>query len=646
MNWEFGGGHARGGTHVAGLPFGGIPGEMLDDVSRLVADEPDRDEPDIEFTHRPGGPGRTRLSLRRLVFAQWRLGAGAVLLVAVVSMVGQAGPMLINVAIDKGMLGDRSMSVVALMSALYLASVVLTSVAQYAQTKATGRLAASVMHDIRVRVFTHLQRLGLDFYTDEKGGVVMTRMTSDIENLQQLLQDGLVQIAVQALTMCVIAGLLLSMNVTLAVLTIALTVAPLLLLSVWFRSRSQQAYERVRDWIARVLTDLSESLHGIRVVALHNRQHHNALHHRNVVGSYAEANVYTAKVGAIYGAGTQMLGYLSQAVLLVIGGHLVLRQQLTVGELVAFFLYMNRFFAPIQLLVQQYNTYQQSQASMKKLRTLLDRTPNVEERAHAVTLPPVDGLIEFARVTFGYNPDAPVLVEASLVIEPGETVAFVGPTGAGKSTVAKLIARFYDPDQGAVRIDGHDLRDVTLQSLRGQLGMVPQEPFLFAGTLRDNIAFGSPGATAAEVERAALAVGLEDVIARLPDGLDSLVHERGQSLSSGERQLIALARTLLSRPRVLVLDEATSNLDLQSERRIESALEMVLEGRTAILIAHRLTTAMKADRIVVIDSGRIVETGSHDDLVASSGRYAAMFATWQLHADDAMASSGLVESGA
>jgi ATP-binding cassette subfamily B protein len=502
------------------------------------------------------------------------------------------------------------------------------------------------MHDIRVRVFTHLQRLGLDFYTDEKGGVVMTRMTSDIENLQQLLQDGLVQIAVQALTMCVIAGLLLSMNVTLAVLTIALTVAPLLLLSVWFRSRSQQAYERVRDWIARVLTDLSESLHGIRVVALHNRQHHNALHHRNVVGSYAEANVYTAKVGAIYGAGTQMLGYLSQAVLLVIGGHLVLRQQLTVGELVAFFLYMNRFFAPIQLLVQQYNTYQQSQASMKKLRTLLDRTPNVEERAHAVTLPPVDGLIEFARVTFGYNPDAPVLVEASLVIEPGETVAFVGPTGAGKSTVAKLIARFYDPDQGAVRIDGHDLRDVTLQSLRGQLGMVPQEPFLFAGTLRDNIAFGSPGATAAEVERAALAVGLEDVIARLPDGLDSLVHERGQSLSSGERQLIALARTLLSRPRVLVLDEATSNLDLQSERRIESALEMVLEGRTAILIAHRLTTAMKADRIVVIDSGRIVETGSHDDLVASSGRYAAMFATWQLHADDAMASSGLVESGA
>jgi ATP-binding cassette subfamily B protein len=580
------------------------------------------------------------------VFAQWRLGAGAVLLVAVVSMVGQAGPMLINVAIDKGMLGDRSMSVVALMSALYLASVVLTSVAQYAQTKATGRLAASVMHDIRVRVFTHLQRLGLDFYTDEKGGVVMTRMTSDIENLQQLLQDGLVQIAVQALTMCVIAGLLLSMNVTLAVLTIALTVAPLLLLSVWFRSRSQQAYERVRDWIARVLTDLSESLHGIRVVALHNRQHHNALHHRNVVGSYAEANVYTAKVGAIYGAGTQMLGYLSQAVLLVIGGHLVLRQQLTVGELVAFFLYMNRFFAPIQLLVQQYNTYQQSQASMKKLRTLLDRTPNVEERAHAVTLPPVDGLIEFARVTFGYNPDAPVLVEASLVIEPGETVAFVGPTGAGKSTVAKLIARFYDPDQGAVRIDGHDLRDVTLQSLRGQLGMVPQEPFLFAGTLRDNIAFGSPGATAAEVERAALAVGLEDVIARLPDGLDSLVHERGQSLSSGERQLIALARTLLSRPRVLVLDEATSNLDLQSERRIESALEMVLEGRTAILIAHRLTTAMKADRIVVIDSGRIVETGSHDDLVASSGRYAAMFATWQLHADDAMASSGLVESGA
>jgi ATP-binding cassette, subfamily B, bacterial len=529
--------------------------------------------------------------------------------------------------------------VVAAAAALYLLAVVVTSFAQFAQTRATGRLAASVMHDIRLRVFTHLQRLGLDFYTDEKAGVVMTRMTSDIENLQQLLQDGVAQIAIQALTMVVIAGLMLSMNVQLAAITIAITVPPLLLLSLWFRTRSEQGYEQVRDGISNVLTDLSENLHGIRVVTMHNRQLHNSVHHRNVVGTYREANVYTAKISALYGAGTQMLGYLSQAVLLVFGGHLVLRQQLTVGELVAFFLYMNRFFAPIQLLVQQYNVYQQSQASIRKLRGLLATKPNIVEKDAAFELPTIHGRIELDNVTFGYDADAPVIVGASVEIEPGESIAFIGPTGAGKSTLAKLIARLYDPDQGAVLIDGHDLRDVTLQSLRRQLGIVPQEPFLFAGSLRDNIAFARPGATVAEVEHAAKAVGLDEVIARLPDGLDSVVHERGQSLSSGERQLIALARTFLSQPRILVLDEATSNLDLQSEMRIESALDALLEGRTAILIAHRLTTAMKADRIVVVDHGRIVETGSHEDLLSAGGRYAAMFEIWQMHADGSMASA-------
>lgn len=633
MSWDFAIGGGRGGGQVAGMPFGGVPEEMQEGVRRLIADEPPYTAPHLDFTYGGEHQERAQLSLRGLLFAQWRLGVGAVILVAVVSVVGQAGPKLINIAIDKGMLGARSMSVVALMAALYLVALVITSVAQWAQTRATGRLAASVMHDIRLRVFTHLQRLGLDFYTEEKAGVVMTRMTSDIENLQQLLQDGIAQVGTQALTMLVIAGLMLSMNVELAVLTIALTVVPLLLLTLWFRTRSEQGYERVRDGIANVLTDLSESLHGIRVVTMHNRQLHNNVHHRNVVGAYQDANFYTAKVGALYGAGTQMLGYLSQAVLLVIGGHLVQRHALTVGELVAFFLYMNRFFAPIQLLVQQYNVYQQSQASISKLRTLLATEPNVVERAGAAELPAVEGRIELVDVTFGYDADAPVIVGGSLRIEPGETVAFVGPTGAGKSTVAKLVARFYDPDEGAVLIDGHDIRNVTLHSLRGQLGMVPQEPFLFAGSLRDNIAFARPDATTDEVEQAANAVGLQEVIARLPEGMDSPVHERGQSLSSGERQLIALARTFLAQPRVVILDEATSNLDLQSETRIEAALDVLLQGRTAILIAHRLTTAMKADRIVVIDNGRIVETGTHLDLLASSGRYAAMFETWQMHTE-------------
>jgi ATP-binding cassette subfamily B protein len=296
--------------------------------------------------------------------------------------------------------------------------------------------------------------------------------------------------------------------------------------------------------------------------------------------------------------------------------------------LVAFFLYLNRFLQPIQLLVQQYNTYQQGQASILKLRTLLETQPSVRESRSATELPPVTGEIVFENVSFGYDASTPVLTDVNLRIAAGETVALVGPTGAGKSTIAKLIVRFYDPTEGTVLIDGHDLRSVTMSSLRRQLGVVPQEPFLFAGTIRDNIAFARPEATPAEVDEAVGAVGLVELVESLPGGLDTVVQERGQSLSSGERQLIALARAFLAHPRVLVLDEATSNLDLASETKIEAALDVLLEARTAVLVAHRLSTAMKADRIVVVVDGRIAEQGSHDQLVASGGRYAEMYATW------------------
>jgi ATP-binding cassette subfamily B protein len=295
---------------------------------------------------------------------------------------------------------------------------------------------------------------------------------------------------------------------------------------------------------------------------------------------------------------------------------------------VAFFLYLNRFFAPIQLLVQQYNTFQQGQSSVLKLRTLFQTEPSTPEPVDAHELPPLRGEIVFDHVSFGYEPGRPVLHDVNLRIAPGETVAFVGQTGAGKSTVAKLITRFYDPTEGSVLLDRHDLREVTLDSLRRQLGVVPQEPFLFAGSLRYNIAFARPEASDREVWAAVDAVGLREVVERMPDWLDSVVHERGQSLSSGERQLIALARAFHAQPRVLVLDEATSNLDLLSETKIEAALDVLLEARTAVLIAHRLTTAMKADRIVVVDDGRVIETGSHDELVARGGRYAEMYATW------------------
>jgi ATP-binding cassette subfamily B protein len=307
---------------------------------------------------------------------------------------------------------------------------------------------------------------------------------------------------------------------------------------------------------------------------------------------------------------------------------MVVHHQLSIGALVGFFLYLNRFFSPIQLLVQQYNTYQQGQSSVTKLRLLFQTDPTTPQGPDAEVLPPVEGEIVFDHVSFGYDPATPVLRDVSLRIAPGETVAFVGQTGAGKSTVAKLITRFYDPTEGRVLLDGHDLRDVTLDSLRRQLGVVPQEPFLFAGSLRDNLAFARPDVDDAEVWRAVDAVGLREVVERMPEGLDTVVHERGQSLSSGERQLIALARAFHAQPRVLVLDEATSNLDLLSESKIEAALDVLLDARTAVLIAHRLTTAMKADRIIVVDDGRILESGSHAELVAAGGRYAEMYATW------------------
>ena len=638
---SFGGGTVSGGAFGrtggsraaaapgGGLPFAGIPSELKTGVDRLIAEEPDHGEPAARFSYRGDDDAGAHLTLRALIFRHWRFGAAAALLVMIVSIAGQAGPALIAIGIKDGMSpGHEHMGVILLVGGIFLAAIAVTALAQRGQAKVTGRLAARVMNDLRVSVFTHLQRLGLDYYTGEQAGVIMTRMTSDIENLQTLLQDGLAQLAVQGLTMVVITIVLFTMDVKLTLITLALIVPALTLASLWFRSASERGYDRVRDGIANVLADLSETLHGVRTVAANNRQRFNVIQHRNVVGDYRAANNYTAQINAIYGPGTQLIGYLGQGALLAIGGNMVVHHELSLGALVAFFLYQNRFFAPIQLLVAQYNTFQQGQSSLVKLRTLFATHPSTPEDAGASELPPIDGEIVFDHVSFGYDPAVPVIVDIDLRIHAGETVAFVGQTGAGKSTMAKLITRFYDPTEGRVLIDGHDLRSVTLDSLRGQLGVVPQEPFLFAGSLRYNIAFACPDATEDEVQEAVRAVGLADVVERMPEGLDTVVHERGQSLSSGERQLIALARAFLAHPRVLVLDEATSNLDLLSESKIEAALDVLLEARTAVLIAHRLTTAMKADRIVVVDEGRIVEVGSHGELLAARGRYAEMYATW------------------
>jgi ATP-binding cassette subfamily B protein len=608
-----------------GLPFAGIPPDLAAGVAKLEAREPDHGDPHATFD--PVGDGGGKITLGRLLVRRPGLLVAASLAILVETLLLQAGPYLVQVGIDHG-IADRDLRVLVVTTGLFVAAVLLTGVATAVRMRKSGLLAASATRDLRIRIFAHLQRMSLDYYTTEKAGVTMTRMTSDVESLQNLLQDGFAQFLIQGLTMVVVTGVLFHYNAELAIITLALVVPPLTAASLWFRHAADRGYNRQRDTIAAMFADLSESLNGVRVVTAHNRQERNVVAHRSVVGDYRDANDWTGRINAIYGPGTSVIGLVAMAVLLLIGGRMVLRGALTIGELTAFVLYINAFFQPVQQLVQLYTQYQQSRAALGKIRSLLVTPPSVRESADAVDQPPVDGEVIFDHVTFGYLPSRPVLVDLSLRIAPGETVACVGPTGAGKSTLAKLVTRFYDPSEGAVRIDGHDLRDVTLASLRRQIGVVPQEPFLFAGTLRDNIAFARPSATDDEVWAAVDAVGLRELVERSPEGLDTPLHERGQSVSSGERQLLALARAFLAEPRVVVLDEATSSLDLRSELRVEAALDVLLDGRTAILVAHRLSTAMRADRIVVVDDHGIAESGSHAELVRAGGRYAAMFETW------------------
>jgi ATP-binding cassette subfamily B protein len=619
---------------AAGLPFAGVPPELQAKVERLIASEPEHPDEDIPFSQVFDDAARRPFTLRSFLGRHRPALLVAFGLVIVETLAQQAGPLLTQIGIEHG-ISAQDTTVLVVVSLAYFATIVINVVTSAWRIHFTGALGEKLLFELRLRVFSHFQRLSLGFFTGEKAGRLMTRMTSDIDSMTSLFQDGLVNLAVQGLTLLVIAVILFTMSPLLAAITVLIVVPVMLVMTLWFRRASDRGYTLVRDRIAEVLADLQESLSGIRIIAAHNRRRHNVVHHNNVVGEHLDANLYTARVGAIYGPGTEAVGVIGQAMILGIGGKLVLDGRLTLGELTAFVLYLTAFFAPIQQLVQLYNTYQQGQAAVGKLRDLLGTAPDVAEAPDAGVLPPVVGDIRFDDVTFGYDPSRPVLEHVDLHIVPGETFALVGPTGAGKSTIAKLVTRFYDPQGGTVRIDGHDLRSVTFASLREQLGVVPQEPFLFHGTIRDNVAFAHPEATDAEVLEACRLVGIEDLIERLPDGIDSLVHERGASLSSGERQLLALARAFMARPRVLVLDEATSNLDLRSESKIERALDILLEGRTAIIIAHRLATAMRADRIAVVDDGRILELGTHDELVEHGGRYAAMFETWMSHTDAA-----------
>ena len=613
----------------AGLPYADVPEELRDRITGVLRHEPDHPDPEVAFSHSDWD--RRPFGLRTFLVPHTGGLLVALILVVIETGLLHVGPLLTQMGIDQGVLaGDTS--ILLTIALAYLCAVTLSTGASFLRTRFTGRLGERLVYELRIRVFSHYQRQSLDFFTREKSGVLMTRMTSDIEALTVLLQEGLVNFVVQGMTLLVITTYLLVLHPGLALVCL-LTVIPInVVLTLWFRRVSHIGYLRVRDRIADVLSNLAESLAGIRVITAFGRRDHDVARHQKIIDAHLNANLYTGRAQALFGPGTESIGIIAQAVVLLVGGRMALRGEVTIGELAAFLLFLTSFFAPVQTLVQLYNQYQQGSAAVLKLRELLSTEPTVMERPHAVDLPPIEGRIRFNSVTFGYDADHLVLRDVDLELEPGEVLAVVGPTGAGKSTIAKLVTRFHDPTFGHITIDGHDLRDVGITSLRRQLGVVPQEPFLFNGTIADNVSFSRPEATHAEVVGACQVVGLGPLLDRMPDGVDTPIHERGASLSAGERQLVALARAFLARPRVLVLDEATSNLDLRSESVIERALDQVLDGRTAILIAHRLATAMRADRVAVVDEGRIIEHGTHNELLALDGQYATMLETWQRQA--------------